>query len=270
MTPLPHLAVIEVNGADAARFLHDQLSNDVLALDDGAALTACYCNPQGRVLDHLLVGRDGERFLLVLQRHRSDDFLARIRMFVLRSQVHFTPLDDYTVSGVDGDGIVGKSCFEGAAGLRYVIGGAGPETAGKTEVDAWTARELQAGMLWLGPETSGRFLPQMLGFDNLGSVNFRKGCYPGQEVVARSRYLGRVKRLPMLLWLQGPANLDPNQSVQLHANGNESSSATLVASATPPDGGVVAVVVVRDRDTLAPTGLDGGEGVVAVQRWATI
>jgi folate-binding protein YgfZ len=205
---LPQLAVARVRGADAATFLHGQLSADIAGLGEGAATFACYCSPRGQVLGLLLVGRAGDEFLVVADAGLLPDILQRMRMFVLRARVALEPAADLAVYGLlegatsDGSGQV----FEPAGvGLRYQRGPVSRSSAG--DRDRWKAQELARNVVWLGAETSERFIPQMLGLDRIGAVSFSKGCYPGQEIIARARYLGKVKRKPLLLRV--PADLTP-------------------------------------------------------------
>jgi folate-binding protein YgfZ len=124
----------------------------------------------------------------------------------MRSKVSIDILDDYTISGVrSNDGPetplpeTQAVRLPGSALWLVLDSGnmnADTDTASQRE---WKISELRLGVTWLQPETSGQFLPQMLGFEELGAVNYKKGCYPGQEIVARTHYLGKVKRHPRLI-----------------------------------------------------------------------
>jgi folate-binding protein YgfZ len=268
MTPLTHLSVIEANGADARDFLHAQLSADVAALENGDSLFACFCNPQGRVLDLLMVAGHETGFLLLATNSRVDALLTRLRMFVMRLDVKLALREDLLAYGV----MKGDETFEHMtvtqpqAGLVYAIGS--KDSSAKDDGDAWRAGEFEAGVLWLDTQTSGQFLPQWLGFDQSGAINFRKGCYPGQEVIARMHYLGKVKRLPILVWLDGVIEPAAMEGVQLHSGGSEM-SATL-AGVTATAGGTLCYLVVRDREALQPTELSYNGQTLKIQRWATI
>ena len=218
MVILPYLSTICLSGQDAGDFLHNQVSADVLGLADGESTFACYCEPKGRVLALMLVCRVGDAFYAVMASSLVQSVVPRLKMYVMRSQVNIETLDDYVVSGVQA-GVAEETSADAIAEiplpdgeLRFdVVSQDGASTADPAAQHAWKSSELKRGICWLNPEASGQFLPQMLGFDELGAVNFRKGCYPGQEIVARTRYLGKVKRHPRILELEMetcPANME--------------------------------------------------------------
>ena len=213
----PGMAVVRVRGADAARFLHAQLTSDVEALAPDEAALSAWCTPRGQVRSLFwIVRRRGEAgFDLVAPAREADDLARRLRMFVLRAKAAVERTGD-RVAGAAGPGAAalaagwaGEAPAPGRAvesGGRVVFrppGGPvrflafGPdldELAPDGSQARWRRLEIAAGIAWLTDETRESFIPQMLNLDRLGAVSFDKGCYPGQEVVARARYLGRVKR----------------------------------------------------------------------------
>ncbi len=224
MVLLPYLAVIRFDGPDAADFLHNQLSADVSGLSNGESTFACYCEPKGRVLALLLMYRAGEDYYAVVSEPLVQGLITRLKMYVLRSSVGIEALEEYRVSGLKkGEApelatghILTIPLPAGDRWLAVATGLTTPDfDAGLA--DAWKAEELDAGICWLGTGSSGQFLPQMLGFDELGAVNFRKGCYPGQEIVARTHYLGKVKRHPRILKTAEP--VCPDALVKVHITG---------------------------------------------------
>jgi folate-binding protein YgfZ len=141
--------------------------------------------------------------------------LDRLRLFVLRARVELVPAEDLIVLGLADlpASCSANNAWSTASGLSYGFskraGGSGDAAAADADGAAeWKVRELQHGVAWLGPRTRERFIPQMLGFDRLGAVSFSKGCYPGQEVIARAKYLGKVKRGPLRLVLETPDGAD--------------------------------------------------------------
>ena len=211
---LPQLAVARIRGDDAASFLHGQLSADIAGLNEGAATFACYCSPRGQVFGLLLVGHVGDGFLVVADAGLLPGMLQRLQMFVLRARVVIEPASDLFVYGLQQGAEPGGPCrdFEPpGVGLRYRLGPARP--ASTEDGGQWKAQELGRNVVWLGAETSERFIPQMLGLDRIGAVSFDKGCYPGQEIIARARYLGKVKRKPLLLRV--PVDLAPTPGAPL-------------------------------------------------------
>jgi folate-binding protein YgfZ len=111
--------------------------------------------------------------------------------------------------------------------------------------DTWKAEELKAGISWLNTESSGQFLPQMLGFDDLGAVNFRKGCYPGQEIVARTHYLGKVKRHPRILITDMAECPDPLEKIHISGIDQHKYEAVVADCVIDGDSGNLIFVVTR-------------------------
>lgn len=221
---IPYLAVARFSGVDAGAFLQSQLSADVSAASASEVVPACYCTPKGQVLGLLLVGRDGEDFLVAGKRSLLPGILRRLRMYVLRSKVVVSEAPDLAVSGSPGPD------------YRFV------EAADKRSVDeTWHADELRAGIAWLDAGSQEKFIPQMLGFDRIGAVSFKKGCYPGQEIVARARYLGKVKRKPLVLEVRGAPAMEPGDRVRL-LRGDAWSDAVVVDQAPDGDSRVVFTV----------------------------
>lgn len=190
------LAVLSFAGADAARFLHNQLTIDVQSLETGESSFAALCQPKGRVMALLCVGATPEGFLVLCHESLADGLLVHLKRFVFRDRVTLERRDDLQVlSGEDAEAVV--AAFEPLAGFRYVLvdrpeADASPASPPAAE----RARELEAGIAWLDASSTETFLPQMLGHEVLGALSFRKGCFPGQEVIARTRYLGTLKRHP--------------------------------------------------------------------------
>lgn len=218
---LPDFCVVTVQGEDAATFLHGQLTNDITGLPDQTARLAAYCTPKGRVLATLVVWRAHDGTLHILMpRDGADDVLKRLRMFVLRARVTFSLLND-TVWGVQpnealsarpgtghdhplGVDFLPQGTLIQAPGSQrwwFVASGAfDPATdapavqCGVADADTWHAGDIVCGLPWVRTKTRDTFLPQTLNLDLINGVSFTKGCYPGQEVVARAHYRGTVKR----------------------------------------------------------------------------
>lgn len=207
---LPFFHVLAVEGADAAEFLHGQLSNHIKDLAVGEACFATYNTPKGRVLANMLVWRLENRFLLLMAADLAAPVVKRLRMFVLRSKVVFDEMPGWQAYGQSGlaepqpaaDAL--KLPFTDAEGVLSCVlaGGNGvllsrknlPAADTAAAESAWFAGEVRAGRPWVSAATSEVAVAQMLNQHRLGGVHFKKGCYPGQEVIARAQYRGQVKR----------------------------------------------------------------------------
>ena len=207
MIALSYLSAIRFSGTDAGDFLHNQLSADVLALSNGESTFACYCEPKGRVLALMLVCRLDEAYYVIMSGSLASVVADRLKIYVMRAKVSIELLTDCTISGLRTDEEPQLPPTDIPAiplphsDTWFVVATDDELSVEKNTPaqDAWKIAELQQGITWLDHKSSGQFLPQMLGFDQLGAVNFRKGCYPGQEIVARTHYLGKVKRHPRIL-----------------------------------------------------------------------
>ncbi len=209
---LPFFGLIRVSGDDRAAFLHNQLSNDIAQLPAGSACYATYNTPKGRVLANMLVLNRGDDLLLVLAADLCAAVAKRLQLYVLRSRVTLTILSDWAVAGspppqaqpappvtpplrlaTEQQGDIwhihlphgGQLLVGPAAGLPA------QDAASET---AWQRHEIDSGYPWISQATSESCVAQMLNQHLLGGVHFKKGCYPGQEVIARAQYRGQVKR----------------------------------------------------------------------------
>jgi folate-binding protein YgfZ len=201
---LEDLGVLHIAGAEAGKFLQGQLSNDVSVLSAGTLLRAGLHNPQGRALALLaLIDAADEGILAVLPVELMATVAAHLRRYVLRSKV--TISDDsgkYRVLG-----LAGRDAGAALTGLRVAYGLSSDERAlllqpvsapapGADAMprDAWRALDVAAGLPQVYGATSGQFVAQMLNLDCINAISFTKGCYTGQEVIARAHYRGRIKR----------------------------------------------------------------------------
>ena len=206
---LDRYGLLSVSGEDARGFLHAQLTSDIQGLAPDRAALAGWCSAQGRLLATFLVVPSPQGFLLQVARDLAPTVAKRLGMFVLRSKVKIA---DESASWVqDGiwdadfsqpdvawkDGVVTVRVGE----RRYVQMGS-KEQPNASEED-WVLREIQAGRPFISSATQDKFVPQMVNLEKLGGVDFQKGCYPGQEIVARAQYRGQVKR--RMVQMQGAA-----------------------------------------------------------------
>jgi folate-binding protein YgfZ len=258
MVALAYLSVIRFSGTEAGDFLHNQLSADVLGLALGDSTFACYCEPKGRVLALLLVARIDDDYYVIMSRSLVAEVVDRLKIYVMRSKVVIEVLDKYTVTGLQAEGAAGTNPNSTiaipvpASNNRFLLTGNTEASDSDPEpAQTWKNSELHRGVTWLGPETSAQFLPQMLGFDQLGAVNYRKGCYPGQEIVARTHYLGKVKRHPRVLNIG--ASICPGPLEKIRIISDEQSYEAIVADCGrgKNDSAILFVVTRMDPDLAA-------------------
>ena len=261
--PLDHLGVIALNGPDAASFIHNQLTNDFLLLDAQHARLAAFCSAKGR-MQASFIGLHGqsEKLLLICSRDLLAATLKRLSMFVLRAKVKLHDASDaYALWGLTGsacvalpdsaawtaaqvDGVHIVNLYPALQTQRQLwIGAANsaPPHAQQNKAADWALGEVLSGIATLSAPIVEAFVPQMLNYESVGGVNFKKGCYPGQEVVARSQFRGTLKRRAFILrtvdaWPQPlDAPLAAGQEL-FSALDAEQSCGTVVQSAYAPDG----------------------------------
>ena len=268
------LAAIAFTGKDAGAFLHNQLTEDVLALTPGTSTFAALCQPKGRVIALLMIGATEDGFRVLCRDALAEGLLTYLRRFVFRDQVSMETLPDNAVWSGSGDGPLptaddAPSMFEPLPGFRYaVIDGADNEVDPDGRgAEAERARELGHGIVWLDPDTSEQFLPQMLGHEAIGALNFRKGCFPGQEVIARMRYLGKLKRHPWSGRLDRELDLAPLEEAKL-LGGDLVASAVLVEQRQRADGAWQALFVARRPEAFEVNMVNIADGGLAARgRW---
>ncbi len=203
-TPLPEWGVIRALGPDAASFLQSQLTQDVLGLDAHRATLAGWCSAKGRLLASFVVWRPApDEVLLACSADLLPAALKRMSMFVLRAKCKLSDASaELALHGVAGAAatVAAWRCADGLIGLPAVRGTSRALRVGAVpalpalDADAWSWLEVASGVPRIVAATAEQFVPQMVNFEVVGGVNFQKGCYPGQEVVARSQYRGTLKR----------------------------------------------------------------------------
>ena len=249
---LTHLGVIRVAGADAASFLQGQITQDVVLLGQDAARLAAYCNPKGRMQASFIVLRQSsDDLLLVCRRDVLPALVKRLSMFVLRAKARLSDASgEFQLWGLAGDQGLPPAPWSrtdrGAAHLVNLYPGAGqplalwigpadatPPEGADLSLDVWHWLSVRSGIALVGLPTFEAFVPQMLNYESVGGVNFKKGCYPGQEVVARSQFRGTLKRRAYLAHVQGA--LAEGREV-FHSGDPEQPCGTVAAAAPCPDG----------------------------------
>ncbi len=212
-----HLRIVKVTGEDALSFLQGQLTNDLQNLDRNWQYHG-YCSPKGRTMAVFIAWRTPSAIYLMTDSSVFESVINRLRMYVLRSKVVFEPLDsDYLLGHNSQNASVSESfdmysmeqhngCFILGFGDRVLT--VNTESSADSEPslilnlekqtsiaeESWKEADIKANLPRVTEATSESFVPQMLNLDLLDGVSFKKGCYTGQEIVARMRYLGKLKQ----------------------------------------------------------------------------
>ncbi len=273
---LSHNALLEISGDDATAFLHAQFTNDVAALPEGAAQWNGWCSAKGRLLATFLLLKRPGGYLLMLPAEIAAAIAKRLGMFVLRSKVRIEDasaryvrlgiagrkagvivarhwghvpdrlrsvvVEDAACVALDPDRFVLFAPAEAAPGLFDMFA----ESATPAGTDAWEWTSIHSGIPTILAATQDAFVPQMANFELVGGVSFKKGCYPGQEIVARTQYRGILKRRMALAHMAASSSPvpEPGQKVYSKAFG-EQASGEIVNVAPAPEGGADLLVVAQ-------------------------
>lgn len=257
VVPLPDWGVIRASGADARSFLHGQLTQDLMHLSAGQARLAGYCTAKGRLLASFVVWAGGaEEFWLACSADLLPATLKRLSMFVLRAKCRLedasaaAPLqglagdaarlalgdaaggEPWSVQAVGADRVIR---LPDAAGVpRWLRVGSGAVDGPALDAEVWRWLEVQSAVPRIVAATREQFVPQMVNLELVGGVDFKKGCYPGQEIVARSQYRGTLKRRALLFDVSAPAA--PGQEL-FSASDPGQPAGMVAAAARNPAGG---------------------------------
>ncbi len=270
LADLSHLTALRFGGEDAESFLQGQLSCDVKAIATGSACLGSYCTPKGRMLASFILLRATDGYLMLLSADIAAAIRKRLSMFVLRSKVSITGIgEEQVLLGLAGPACAdalaeilaaaepaGMQVFDIPVGRKLlVLDMDGAQTAWPllsrrfTPVGSgvWQWQEILLGLPMITAATQDQLTPQMVNLELIGGVSFNKGCYPGQEIVARTHYLGKVKRRMYRAHLEG--NAVPGDALYSEDFGAQASG--LVVNAQPaPDGGcdILAVTQQASRE----------------------
>ncbi len=274
LTDLSHLSVTQFAGEDSETFLQGQVSCDVRQATLEQARLGSYCTPKGRMLATFLLWRSEEGFFMQLPAPLREAIQKRLSMYVLRSKVKVSDASEQTIRlGIAGAAASAALAELGGAAPQndYAVARCGPVKAIRlpgqrfellvapedaaavwqtlsrqcTPVGSgrWEWLEIQAGIPMVTAGTQEQFVPQMANMELIGGVSFTKGCYPGQEIVARSQYLGKVKRRMYRAHLQ--SDVAPQPGDVLFGQGPSEQSGGMVVNAQPaPEGGFDLLAVI--------------------------
>ncbi|WP_462386629.1 CAF17-like 4Fe-4S cluster assembly/insertion protein YgfZ [Acidovorax sp. Q11] len=282
IAPLSHLGVIRVEGEDAAKFLHGQLTQDFALLGMDQARLAAFLSAKGRMQASFIgFKRSATEVLLVCSRDLLPPTLKRLSMFVLRAKAKLTDAsNDFALYGLAGDAVPGGSQpawtkadtgsasvvhlypADGQPRALWVAPASDPAPAGPVLDEAlWRWSEVKSGVATLTTPVVEAFVPQMLNYESVGGVNFKKGCYPGQEVVARSQFRGTLKRRAYIA--HAAAEVAVGSEVFNTAD-LEQPCGTVVQVAAAPGGGFETIVSLQISATQEGSLQVGAAGGVAL------
>lgn len=276
LADLSHLGLLQFSGEDAVTFLQGQVTNDIKLLNGHNSQYAGYCNPKGRLLALFLAFAHYDHLHLQLHGKLLEPIMKRLKMYVMRSKVTIEDVSASTLCL----GVAGKDAEENLMaifdkvpsrehelisldkGALIRLPGATPrylifcdadflpaiwEELQKTHKPVgkacWDWLEIQAGIPEIGPETQEEFVPQMINLDALDGINYKKGCYTGQEIVARTHYLGKIKRRTQLAHIVTTESPQAGDDV-FSADSNEPVG-KIVRAAASPQGGLDVLAEIR-------------------------
>ena len=272
---LTHLGVLQATGADVSGFLQGQLTNDIRDLDNGASQLGAYCSHKGRMMAIMRLLRQGDNILMLMPPERIEPVMNRLRMFVLMSKVELANISDsfrtIGLTGEDAAALLGNdapaeidavTCADDGVCIirlasendvpRFMLTGSNSaldkrisqfgDDVGTGELNDWLLQDIRAGLPMVFEQTVEAFVPQMANMHLVNGVSFTKGCYTGQEVVARMQYLGSLKRRMYRVAIDGDC---PAPGTDLHAPGSKSAQGAgkVILAASTPDGNCEALIV---------------------------
>jgi folate-binding protein YgfZ len=267
--PVSHLGILSASGKDAAKLLQGQATCNVFEVTERQARIGAFCNPKGRAIATFLLAKQADDYLLVLPQDLLEAVRKHLQKYVLRADAKLADRsDDFCLLGLSrnetGDGQLfaaraddGAVRIELAPARTLVI--AEPDQAIKLWADYrnqqhfapgnsedWRLLDLLGGIPWLSPATAEEHVPQMLNLDKLDGISFTKGCYTGQEIVARTHYLGKSKRALFLAECALDTVPEPNAAIVDRDGGEQSRGQVLSAISRDGTCHLLAVLLVSE------------------------
>ena len=276
---LSHYSIIKVNGEDAVTFLQGQLTNDIEQVSNNASQLSGYCNQKGRLLATFRVLRNQDDLYLLIPEELYEETFKRLKMYVMRSKVEFNNCSaDFVSIGLSGPNAetelqsqlsniptetdqvthVNDLSIIKLAGTQprfQVIGPVDQVTslwqsldvnAAPVGKDVWNLLEIKAGIPTIYQATLESFVPQMVNLELINGVSFKKGCYTGQEIVARMHYLGKLKRRMYRIYIDSSEPVLPNTPLFSPDSSSGQGTGNIVISAkSSSDKGYEALAVIQ-------------------------
>ncbi|PXX14668.1 hypothetical protein C8R27_11422 [Nitrosomonas ureae] len=273
MTDLSHRGLIQFSGDDAKNFLQSQLSCDIREISSEIAQYGGYCTSKGRILASFLLWQKNQSVIMQLPASLVASTIKRLSLYILRSKVQLTDISnawirigvagpnisvltaEFCKSANNSDPVIDKeiSMLHVANNRMEVITSIEnapavwerlKQNASPVGAACWDWLDIQSGIPVILPETQEAFLPQMINLDAIGGVSFKKGCYPGQEIVARTQYLGKLKRRMFLVHLTTTETIKAGDALY-SADMVDQSCGNIVNIAPSPCGGYDALAVIQ-------------------------
>lgn len=245
---LENYTVLEITGSDAESFLQGQFCNDISEVSQQRAQLSGYCTPKGRLLALFTLLATDSGYLMIIDTALTDSFIKRLQMFIMRADVTIVVREEKLCTGVISTGDTGSEpaipklavmdvsqsaekiwvCV-GESRYLYIAAEKDQQALWSTDtpqlaLDVWRLCNIQTGFPTLQPSTVDKFVPQMVNLQQAGGLSFKKGCYPGQEIVARMQYLGKLKRQMLRFTYEGDV-AEPGDTV---AAGDDNEAGVIV------------------------------------------
>ncbi len=282
LTDLSNRGLLEVSGEDAESFLQNQLTNDIRNVNEKTHQESAWCSPKGRIIANFRIFKRADSFLLDLSADLVEHVIKKLRMYVMMSKVTIQDVSDskvhfsYSGQGAEvelkqvlanvpeatGEAIQSDSL------TVLAIRGANPRFDIFGEVDDckslwqklsseaviapsshWDYLNIQAGIPMISAESTEAWIPQMVNYIQIGGVDFQKGCYPGQEVVARLNYLGKTKRRMFHVEADTSSALKVGSPVK---STGDTEAGKVLSSVLNPQGKAEALVILKIAETTKP------------------
>jgi len=292
LADLSHYGLISVSGADAKTFLQGQFTNDIRLVTEHKSQLSAYCSAKGRVLANFRLFLIDDIYFLLLPRELVSSIIARLKMFVLMARVELEDVSDTSIrigcagsniekalaSMMDSipDELNSVTHLDGLSIIR--VSGSGPRfviitqpdqaascwdslsaTALPVGIDAWALLDIHAGIPTIYQATTDTFVPQMINLQTIGGVSFEKGCYAGQEIVARMQYLGKLKRRMYLIHIDTKVSPQPADNLYI-ATAQGDQGIGKIVDARPAQQGYDALAVMQVDSENVPVRLHDVNG----------
>lgn len=265
LVPLTHLTILDVTGPDAESFLQAQVPSDVRLINDKMAQLSGWCTAKGRLLTTFVLYPIENGYRLILSKDLCASIARRLKMYVLRLKVTISEHQHEVFGLINPSNHLGTLILPTSSweitheaeistirlnpmqvlliGLSNNIQQMTGEIS-RGSLDAWKRADIEQGFPLVSLATSELYVPQMINLDKLGGVSFKKGCYPGQEIVARTHYLGKVKR--HLYRISSPTSLQPGLEIQAESLNGQVCGSVLSSAPDESSGNWLALAVIQE------------------------